>query len=224
MSTSVGGARTAAPSRWTLALAGVVAGAAGVALSQAAASALRASSSPVEAVAATVRDFTPGSVALFLIHLVGSADKPLLLGGTALVLLAICGYAASWMRRFPLLPDLVFFGLAAVGLLAVLREPRPGLGSSLALVIGFITWIVTLRLLAAPLLALGLAALLAFISSRAHQRRTSCRPRRAAYDDAGSCSVRPGSSPGSPCSVSRGASPEAGAARWNGPASCFGCR
>ncbi len=139
-------------SRRLLALAGVLAGAAGLALSQAAASALRAETSPVEAVAAAVRDFTPGSVALFLIHLVREADKPLLLGGTAVVVLGICAYAASWMRRFPLLPDLVFFALAAVGLVAILRLPRPGIGSSLALMIGFVTWIITLRLLTAPLL------------------------------------------------------------------------
>ena len=133
-------------------LAGVIAGAAGVVLSQATAAALRASTSPVEAVAAGVRDLTPGPIALFLIHLVGSLDKPLLLVGTGAVVLAICGYAASWVPRFPLVPDLVFFVLAAIGLAAVLHQPQPGIGSSLALVVGFITWIVTLRLLTAPLL------------------------------------------------------------------------
>jgi DMSO/TMAO reductase YedYZ molybdopterin-dependent catalytic subunit len=133
-------------------LAGVIAGAAGIALSEATANALRASSSPVEAVAAGVRDLTPGPVALFLIHLVGSLDKPLLLIGTGAVVLGICGYAASWVPRFPLVPDVVFFVLAAIGLVAVLHEPQPGVGSSLALMVGFITWIVTLRLLTAPLL------------------------------------------------------------------------
>ena len=135
-----------------LALAGVIAGVAGLALSQAASMALRADVGPVEAVGTAVRDFTPGPIALFLVHLVGAADKPLLLGGTTLVVLAICGYAASWMRRFPLLPDVVFFVLAAIGLLAMLRLPHPGVGAPLALVIGLITWIVTLRLLTAPLL------------------------------------------------------------------------
>ena len=101
----------------------MIAGAAGLALSQAAAMALRAESSPVEAVAAAVRDLTPGPIALFLIHLVESPDKPLLLGGTAVVVLAICGYAASWMRRFPLLPDLVFF--VADGDRPARRAPAP---------------------------------------------------------------------------------------------------
>ena len=152
-----GDRRTAAPGgsprhspRRLLALAGVIAAAAGLALSQAAAQALRASTSPVEAVAAAVRDLTPGPLAVFLIHLVGRLDKPLLLGGTALVVLGICAYAASWVRRFPLVPDLVFFALAALGLAAVLSQPRPGLGSSLALMVGLVTWIVVLRLLTKP--------------------------------------------------------------------------
>ena len=104
----------------------MVTAAVGVALSQAVATALRADSTPVSAVAAAVRDFTPGRVALFLIHLVGTWDKPLLLGGTTLLLLAICGYAASWVRRFPLVPDLVFFALAASGLVALPPTPEPG--------------------------------------------------------------------------------------------------
>ena len=140
------------PSRKMLALAGVIAGAAGIALSQAAAGALRVESSPVEAVAAAVRDFTPGPIAVFLVHLVGSADKPLLLGGTAIAVLGMCGYAASLMRRHPLLPDLVFFALTVIGLAAVLRLPSPGIGSALALMVGLVTWIVTLRVLTAPLL------------------------------------------------------------------------
>src|SRR4051812_34624707 len=52
-------------SRGLLALAGVIAGAAGLALSQAAAMALRAESSPVEAVGSAVRDYTPGPLAVF---------------------------------------------------------------------------------------------------------------------------------------------------------------
>src|SRR4051812_38203294 len=138
--------------RGWFALAGVLAGAAGLALSQATATALRADSSPVEAVGTAVRDFTPRPIAVFLVHLVKHADKPLLIGGTPPVVLAIWAYAASWMRRWPLLPDLVFFLLTVIGLLAVLRLPNPGIGAPLALIVGLITWIVTLRLLTAPLL------------------------------------------------------------------------
>ncbi len=146
------GERPADPSRRRLALAGVIAGASGIALSQAAATALRAEASPVEAVAIAVRDFTPGALAVFLVHLVGSLDKPLLIGGTAVIVLGICAYAASLMRRHPLLPDLVFFALAVLGLAAILRLPQPGIGSGLALMIGLVTWIVTLRVITPPLL------------------------------------------------------------------------
>jgi DMSO/TMAO reductase YedYZ molybdopterin-dependent catalytic subunit len=139
-------------SRGLLALAGVLATGAGLALSQATSMALRADTSPVEAVGATVRDYTPGPIAVFLVHLVGHLDKPLLIAGTTLVVLAVCAWAASWVRRFPLLPDIVFLVLAVVGLLAVLRQPHPGLGASLALVVGLVVWIIALRLLTGPLL------------------------------------------------------------------------
>ncbi len=141
--------------RRSFAIAGVLAGACGIALSQATATALRADTTPVGAVASAVRDFTPGRIALFLIHLVGSLDKPLLLGGTGVVVLAVCGYAATWLPRRPIVPDLVFFALTAIGVLAVLRLPAPGIGATLALVVGLITWIVSLRLITAPLLGDG---------------------------------------------------------------------
>ncbi len=151
---ATGAARGTHPdvSRWQFALAGVVAGAAGLALSEAAALALRAESGPISAVGAAVVDYTPGPIALFLIHLLGSLDKPLLLAGTAAIVLGVCAYAASLMRRMPLLPDVVFFVLAAIGLAAVLRLPTPGTGAALALMVGLVTWIVTLRLVSAPLL------------------------------------------------------------------------
>ncbi len=148
--------RTEAPprpvSRAWLAAAGVVAGAAGVAMSQATAWTLRADVSPVGAVAAVVRDATPGALAEFLIGLVGAADKPLLLGGTVVLLLAVCGYAASWVRRAPLVPDVVFLLLAGVGLAAVMSQPQPGIAATLALVVGLMTWVVTLRFLTGPVL------------------------------------------------------------------------
>ncbi|MEO5652099.1 MAG: hypothetical protein ABIN79_06170, partial [Marmoricola sp.] len=59
--------RTVEVSRAHLALAGALAGASGVAMSQATAWALRAESGPVQAVATAVRDLTPGPVALLLI-------------------------------------------------------------------------------------------------------------------------------------------------------------
>ncbi|MCW2819517.1 MAG: reductase [Marmoricola sp.] len=141
------------PERRRLALAGAVAAAAGLVLSETVAQVLGASSGPVQAVAATVRDLTPGPVALFLIHAVGHADKPLLLGGTALVVLGVAAWAGTWVRRRPLVPDLVFVALAVAGLLATMGQPHPGIGSAAGVVVGLVIMIGVLRLLSAPLLA-----------------------------------------------------------------------
>ena len=136
-----------------LALAGVLTGAAGVVTSQATVWALRATDSPVVAVASAVRDLTPGPLAVRLVHLVGHLDKPLLVAGTVVVLIVLCGWAGLLTRRHPLAPDLLFAGLALVGLLAVVRLKDSSIASGLAVVVGLVTWIVTLRLLTAPLLA-----------------------------------------------------------------------
>ena len=137
----------------SLALAGVLTGVAGVVTSQATVWALRATNSPVVAVASAVRDFTPGWLAHRLIELVGTLDKPLLVTGTVVLLVAICGATGLLSARHPLLPDIVFFALAVVGLAAVVRLEDSGIASGLAVVVGLVTWIVTLRFLTAPLLA-----------------------------------------------------------------------
>jgi DMSO/TMAO reductase YedYZ molybdopterin-dependent catalytic subunit len=136
-----------------LALAGILTGVAGVVTSQATVWALRATNSPVVAVASAVRDYTPGWLAHRLIELVGHLDKPLLVTGTVLVLVLLCGVTGLLSARHPLVPDVVFFLLAVVGLLAVVRLDDSGIASGLAVVVGLVTWIVTLRFLTAPLLA-----------------------------------------------------------------------
>jgi DMSO/TMAO reductase YedYZ molybdopterin-dependent catalytic subunit len=134
-----------------LALAGVLTGVAGVVTSQATVWAAQAGNSPVEAVASAVRDFTPGWLAHRLIKLVGHLDKPLLIAGTVVVLVAICAAAGVMVRRHPLWSDTVFFLLAVVGLASVVRLPDSGVASGLAVVVGLVTWIVVLRVLTAPL-------------------------------------------------------------------------
>jgi DMSO/TMAO reductase YedYZ molybdopterin-dependent catalytic subunit len=136
-----------------LALAGVITGAAGIVTSQATVWALRADNAPVVAVASAVRDLTPGPLAVRLVHLVGHLDKPLLIAGTLVFLLAICAVTGLLARSHPLVPDLVYFALAVVGLASVVRLDGSGVASGLAVVVGMVTWIVTLRFLTAPLLA-----------------------------------------------------------------------
>ncbi len=138
--------------RWLLACCGLLAALAGVALSQATTWALRADLSPVEAVAARVRDLTPGPVVETALGVLGTAGKPVLLGGTVLVVLALCAYAASLLRRLPLAADLLFLALGAVGFLAVVTDPSPAAGSVLAVLVGLVTWVVVLRVLTGPVL------------------------------------------------------------------------
>jgi DMSO/TMAO reductase YedYZ molybdopterin-dependent catalytic subunit len=135
-----------------LVLAGILTGAAGVVTSQATVWALGATNAPVTAVASAVRDLTPGPLAERLVHLVGHLDKPLLVTGTLVVLVAIAGATGLLTRRHPLLADLVFFALALLGLLSVVRLQDTTTASGLAVVVGLVTWIVVLRLLTGPLL------------------------------------------------------------------------
>ena len=94
----------------------------------------------------------PDASPINLIHIVGHLDKPLLVGGTTVVLLALCAVAGSWARRSPLVTDLTFTALAVLGILAVLREPNPSVASLIAVVAGYATWLVTFRLLTGPML------------------------------------------------------------------------
>jgi DMSO/TMAO reductase YedYZ molybdopterin-dependent catalytic subunit len=136
-----------------LALAGILTGLAGIVTSQATVWALRATNGPVVAVASAVRDYTPGWLAHRLIELVGHWDKPLLVTGTIVILVLLCGATGILSARHPLLPDLVFCLLAVLGLAAVVRLEDSGTASGLAVVVGLVTWIVTLRFLTSPLLA-----------------------------------------------------------------------
>lgn len=138
-----------------LVLAGVLTGVAGLVTSQATVWILGARNGPVDAVAAAVRDFTPGGLAHELVNLVGKADKPLLLGGTAILLLALCGWAGVLARTRPAVPDILYFVLAALGLGAVLRLEDSGTGSAVGVVVGLITWLGVHRLLTGPVVAAG---------------------------------------------------------------------
>jgi DMSO/TMAO reductase YedYZ molybdopterin-dependent catalytic subunit len=136
-----------------LALAGVATGLAGLVTSQATVWMLQAKNGPIVAVASAVRDKTPGGLAIKLVHLVGHKDKPLLIAGTTVLLLLLCAWVGTQARRRPVLPDLVFFALAVIGMLSVLRLDDSTAGSSLGVVVGLITWLVVHRILTAPIVA-----------------------------------------------------------------------
>ncbi|MXG90011.1 molybdopterin-dependent oxidoreductase [Nocardioides flavescens] len=138
-------------SRGAWSLAGVVAGAAGLATSYVAAMLLTIRESPVVAVAELVIRITPGWLAEYLIGLVGQLDKPLLILGIFGFLALVCAWAGRLARRSWWLSVLVLAVLAAVGALAVSLQRGATATDGVPVVIGFVTWLAVLALLVAPL-------------------------------------------------------------------------
>jgi DMSO/TMAO reductase YedYZ molybdopterin-dependent catalytic subunit len=128
-------------------VAGVLAGAAGLAVSLAATALLRQRLTPPYAVAEAVIDITPGEVARTLIHLVGRWDKPLLVAGVVLALVVLSALAGLLSRRAPWRGQLVFLAMAAVAVVSVLTRSGAGPMALVPVLAGAATWLVVLPLL-----------------------------------------------------------------------------
>ena len=105
---------------------------------------------PLVAVAAVIRDATPGSIAVPLIHLVKSLDKPLLVAGTTLGLLLLAGVAGMQFVRRPWLSYLIFTAMGGLGLVAVMHRADSGPYDVVPLLVGFATWVLLIGWLTAP--------------------------------------------------------------------------
>lgn len=134
---------------WTLA--GVVAGAAGLATSYLTASVLSIREAPVTAVADLVIRLTPGPVVEFAIGLLGTLDKPLLVVGILVVLALLFGWCGRLARGRWWAPAVVFALLAVVGLVAVLGRSGTTTADAIPVAVGFVTWVISLSLLTGPL-------------------------------------------------------------------------
>ena len=137
--------------RWRLA--GVVTMVVGLATSYATAMALTIRESPVVAVAELIIRITPGPLAERLIRFVGQLDKPLLILGILLFLLAMGALAGSLARTGPLRPMLVWLAMAVLGGIAVMVQPGASGIDVVPVVVGFVTWMAVLPALTAPLIA-----------------------------------------------------------------------
>jgi DMSO/TMAO reductase YedYZ molybdopterin-dependent catalytic subunit len=122
-------------------LAGILAGFAGLATSYAAAMVLTIRESPVVAVAELVIRLTPGAVAEQAISVLGHLDKPALVLGILVVLVGVFALAGRLAEQGGWWPIVVWVGLAAVGLVAVVVQRGAGLVDALPVVVGFLTWI-----------------------------------------------------------------------------------
>ncbi|MDR7255528.1 DMSO/TMAO reductase YedYZ molybdopterin-dependent catalytic subunit [Nocardioides sp. BE266] len=123
------------------ALAGILAGLAGLATSYATAMVLTIRESPVVAVAELVIRLTPGAVAERAISVLGHLDKPALVAGIVVLLLACFAFAGVLARRTWWLPVVVWTVLAGIGLVAVVSQRGAGPVDSLPVVVGLLTWI-----------------------------------------------------------------------------------
>ena len=125
----------------------------GLATSYATAMALTIRESPVVAVAELIIRITPGPLAERLIRLVGQLDKPLLILGILLFLLAMGALAGSLARTGPFKPLLIWMAMAVLGGVAVMVQPGASAIDIAPVVVGFVTWTAVLAALTAPLVA-----------------------------------------------------------------------
>ncbi|MGH3369790.1 MAG: hypothetical protein ACRDPR_07295, partial [Nocardioidaceae bacterium] len=129
------------------ALAGLVAGLAGIAVSHAVTMVLTIRATPLLAVAEAVVEITPGPLAESLIQVVGQYDKPLLIIGVTLGLLGLSAWAGALSPRGQAFPIAVFVLMGALGAAAAGTRPQASPVDVVPVVAGTLTWIVVLALL-----------------------------------------------------------------------------
>jgi DMSO/TMAO reductase YedYZ molybdopterin-dependent catalytic subunit len=134
-------------------LAGLAAGAAGLAVSYAVALALTIRESPVVAVAELVIRLTPGVLAEAAIQVLGFWDKPVLVAVILVVLGVVFVSAGLLARRSWPVAVAVLAVPAAIGVVAVLTRPGASVWDLAPLAVGFAVWLVALNLLSQPLRA-----------------------------------------------------------------------
>ena len=139
---------TPSHSRRYLALAGAVAGGAGIAVAHALTNLLNARATPVQGVAEVVIEVTPGPVAEGLIQLVGRNDKPILVAGVTVAVIGLGALAGVLSRRSRAAANGIFLGMGLVALAALMSRPEFTSATVLPLAAGVATWLIVLAFLA----------------------------------------------------------------------------
>jgi DMSO/TMAO reductase YedYZ molybdopterin-dependent catalytic subunit len=129
------------------ALAGAVAGLAGIAVSHALTMVLTIRATPLQSVAEGIIEHTPGSIAEGLIQLVGQYDKPLLILGVTLGVLALSAWAGALSQRRQLFANVIFVAMGLIGFAAVWTRPGSSAVDVLPVIVGTGTWVVVLSFL-----------------------------------------------------------------------------
>ncbi|GAA1529430.1 molybdopterin-dependent oxidoreductase [Nocardioides humi] len=129
-------------------LAGLLAGAVGLALSYAAAALLHVRDSPVVAVAEGITALTPGKVAKWAIDTFDTTDKKVLVLGILVVLAIVFAWLGRLAHRRWWAAMTGYVVLAGIGVLAVVTKPTPSLVDLAPVVVGLLGWVVVLAVLA----------------------------------------------------------------------------
>ena len=129
------------------ALAGLVAGLTGIAVSHLVTMLLTIRATPLLAVAEAIVEVTPGSIAEGLIQLVGTWDKPLLIVGVTLGLLAVSAWAGALTERGRAIAGAVFVLMGAVAAVAVWTRPGATTYDVMPVLAGTVTWLVMLSVM-----------------------------------------------------------------------------
>jgi len=125
----------------------VVTGLAGIGVALATTALLRQRANPVQAVAELIRDITPGPLAEKLIHLVGQADKPLLISGVTLGLVALSAWAGILARKQLLAGTAVFVAMGVVAGIAAVTRHGATSNALIPVTLGVTTWVIALSYL-----------------------------------------------------------------------------
>ena len=140
--------------RGAWALAGALAGLAGLAVSYLVTHLIGGDDAPVVAVGEQVIRLAPGGPSEKAISVVGQADKPILVVGVVVVVTALSALIGAAARRGAVglwLPAAAYAVLAAVGLAAVLAQPSPHTPGVLGVLSGYAAWLLVFALLTRPL-------------------------------------------------------------------------
>ena len=153
-------------------LCGAIGGVAGMAVADLTASMIAPAGSPVAAVGATIIDLLPAGLVNWGKESLGTADKPVLLVIVALGVLALCGLAGRLEQRRRYAGGLVFAGVAAIGVAAVLTSDQASLPAVLPTLLGLAAGYLVLWLLLSGLAAWSATGAVAAPPEQAIARRT----------------------------------------------------
>ena len=122
-------------------LAGIVAGAAGLATSYFVAMVMTIRESPVVAVAEMVIRLTPGPVVERAISILGTKDKPFLVVVILVVLALLFAWAGRLARRSWWQPMTLLAAIAVLAGIAISAQRGARATDLLPVVVGFVTWV-----------------------------------------------------------------------------------